>query len=910
MRGVLALAVSMVVAEGAVNLPPVTEIPFQKFVLKNGLTLIVHEDHKAPIVAVNVWYHVGSKNEKRGKTGFAHLFEHLMFNGSENFNDDFFKALEKVGATGVNGTTAEDRTNYFEEAPANTLDFLLWLESDRMGHFANAISQARLDEQRGVVQNEKRQGENEPYGRVWDVMTPALFPANHPYSWTVIGSMEDLNAASLPDVKEWFATYYGAANAVLVIAGDVETEKVSKAVEKYFGDIPSGPPIAKFQQWIAKRTGTQRQMMQDRVPQARLIREWNVPAFGAEESAYLDVVSSLLTSGKNSRLYKRLVYSDQIANQVSAYNDSKEISGMFVIEATARPGEDPHKMEAALNEELGRLLKDGPTKAELEQVKMEIISGFLRGTERLGGFGGKSDLLAQGEVYAGDPNFFKKYQTWIKDATMKQVQAAAVKWLSDGDFNLEVHPFPSFATAKSEVDRSKLPTIGEVPDAKFPELHRAELGNGLKIIVAERHSVPIVTAALVLDAGTAADTAETAGLARLSMRMLEEGTKELSSLELNDRLRRLGASVNGGATLDICTVSFSALKVNLDESLDLFADVALHPAFPEAELARLKKLQVDGIQREKAEPFPMALRVLPKLLYGEGHAYSLPLTGSGTEASVKSLTREQVKKFYETWFKPNHATMIVVGDTTPAEIKPKLEKRFGGWDRGETPVKNVATVAGPAKSVVYLMDRPDSIQSLIFAGDLTVPRKNPDEPAIGLMNAVLGGEFTSRINMNLREDKHWSYGAGSFINNARGQRPFVAYAPVQSDKTKEAMAELRKELTGIVKDAPIKQEEFATMKKKEVLELTGRWQTIGAVRGSIGEIVNYGLPDDYFQTYSSTVKALDLATVQKSAEKVVNPEKMTWVVIGDLAKIEAGIRESGLGEIKYIDADGKLIEKR
>jgi zinc protease len=899
-----------VTVQAAVNLPPVIEIPYKRFVLKNGLTLIVHEDHKAPIVAVNVWYHVGSKNEKRGRTGFAHLFEHLMFNGSENFNDDFFKALDKVGATGYNGTTSEDRTNYFEEAPANALDVLLWLESDRMGHFANAISQARLDEQRGVVQNEKRQGENAPYGLAYDLITKASYPSHHPYSWTVIGSMEDLNAASLADVKEWFATYYGPANAVLTIAGDVKAEEALAAVEKNFGDIPSGPPVSKFQEWVAKRTGTQREIMQDRVPQAKLYKTWNVTRYGTEEAAMLDIFAALLTSGKNSRLYKRLVYTQQIASDVGAYNYSREIGGMFGIEATARPGEDLKKIEAVVDEEMARLIKEGPSKDELDRVKMETLSGFIRGAERIGGFGGKSDILAESEVFGGSPDFYKTNLMRIRGATGKAVQAAAKKWLTDGDLVLEVRPFPEFTAAKTGVDRSKLPTLGEVPEATFPDLQRAELANGLKIIVAERHSVPVVSLSLVVDAGFASDTADKAGRAQLAMNMLEEGTKELSSLEINDRLRMLGASLNARSDLDVCAVDLSALKTNLDASLDLFSEVVLHPAFPESELGRLKKSQMDNIKQEKVEPNAMAYRVLPRLLYGEGHAYSNPLTGSGTEASVQGLTREDVKNFYETWFKANHATIIVVGDTTLAEIKGKLEKRFAGWDRGEVPTKNIAKVEGPAKAAVYLMDRPGSIQSTIIAGLLTVPRNNPDEAAIILMNRLLGGEFSSRINMNLREDKHWSYGSRSAVRGARGQRPFFVQAPVQSDKTKEAIEEVRMELNGILKDHKITEEEFSINKKKQVLELAGRWQTMAAVRQSIGEIVTYGLPEDYYKTYSARVKALELAKVQAAAEMVVKPERLTWVIVGDLAKIEPGIRELNLGEVHYVDGDGKVIERK
>jgi zinc protease len=891
------------------NLPKTIDISYKKFVLKNGLTLIVHEDHKAPIVAVNVWYHVGSKNERPGRTGFAHLFEHLMFQGSENFNDDFFKALDKIGATGYNGTTSEDRTNYFEDAPKNALDIVLWLESDRMGHFANAISQERLDEQRGVVQNEKRQGENQPYGKVEELITRATYPANHPYSWTVIGSMEDLNAASLADVKEWFGTRYGAANAVLVVAGDIDAEEAHQKVEKYFGDIPSGPPVSHFEQWIAKRTGSQREITQDRVPQARLYKVWNVPEFRSEDADYLDLLASLLTSGKTSRLYNRLVYKEQIASGVSAFVDAREIAGQFQIVATARPGEDLAKLEQMLNDELARLIKEGPTEEELERVKVEHLSSFIRGAERIGGFGGTSDILAQNEVFAGNPDYYKVSLQRLREATPEKVRSIAQKWLSDGVYNLEVHPFPQFATAKSDVDRSKLPKLGEVPDAKFPELQRAELKNGLKIILAERHTIPVVTFNLVLDAGYASDSLDIPGTAKLAMNMLDEGTRNLNTLEISDQLQKLGAHLSTGSDLDTSSIYLSALKANLEKSLDLYSEVILHPSFPASELDRLRKMQIDAIQREKVQPNSMALRVLPQLLYGQGHAYANPFTGSGTEASVKSIDREQVQKFYDTWFKPNHGTVIVVGDTTLDEIRPKLEKLFGEWQSGDIPKKNIAKVADQSSSVIYLMDRPGSLQSLILAGNLTVPKDNPIEVPIQSMNSVIGGEFTSRLNMNLREDKHWSYGVSTIIVGARGQRPFIAFAPVQTDKTKESMSEIQKELKAVLKDHPLTDEELAKTKNQQVLELAGKWETMGAVSGSIDEIVRYGLPDDYFNTYTQKVKTLELDNLRNAAETVIHPDRMIWVVVGDLAKIESGVRELNLGEVRYIDADGKLIQR-
>lgn len=884
------------------------DIPYTKFVLDNGLTLIVHEDHKAPIVAVNVWYHVGSKNEKPGKTGFAHLFEHLMFNGSENFNDDYFQAMERIGATDLNGTTNEDRTNYFQNVPTSALDIALWMESDRMGHLLGAINQAKLDEQRGVVQNEKRQGENQPYGKVWELIAKGTYPAGHPYSWTVIGSMEDLNAASLEDVHEWFKTYYGPNNAVLVIAGDVNTQEVYEKVKKYFGDIPPGPPIAKHQTWIAKMTGTKRQIMEDRVPQARIYKVWNIPQWGTEDLTYLDLVSDVLGSGKTSRLYKRLVYDEQICTSVQVYASPGEIGSQFMIVATAKPGIDLKKVEASLDDEMNKFLKEGPTEKELERVKTEFEASFIRGIERIGGFGGKSDLLAQNQVFGGNPDYYKKVLSWVRNASTKNLKEVANTWLSDGVYILEVHPYPELKTSKSDVDRSKLPDQGTPPEIKFPDLQKAQLKNGLKIILAERHSIPVVNFNLIVDAGYAADQFSLPGTSKLTMEMIDEGTKKRTALQISEELALLGASLGSGSDLDVSFVSLSALKNKLDESLDIFADVILNPSFPEEDFNRLKAQTIAAIQREKVTPTSMALRVFPRILFGENHAYGNPMTGSGTEETVNKITKEDLIKYHQTWFKPNNSTLVIVGDITMEEILPKLEKLFDGWKPGNVPVKNISEVNHKEKPLIYILDRPGSLQSVIFAGHIAPPSNDPDDIAIEMMNTIFGGAFTSRINMNLREDKHWSYGASSFLMGARGQRPFVVYASVQTDKTKESMIEIKKELEQIVTTKPPTEEELNKNKQNEILALPGSWETMRSILGSLVTMVKYNLPDDYYKNYPTRLRSLNLDDIKRATNKVIKPERLVWVVVGDRAKIENGIKDLNFGEIHFVDSDGNLIQ--
>jgi zinc protease len=894
-------------AASSVNIP-IPDIKYTKFVLKNGLTVLVHEDHKAPIVAVNTWYHVGSKNEKPGKTGFAHLFEHLMFSGSENFNQVYLPAMERIGTTNLNGTTNNDRTNYFENAPTSMLDYVLFAESDRMGHLLGVLDQKKLDLQRGVVQNEKRQGENEPYGVTEELIVENTYPVGHPYSWTVIGKMQDLDAASMSDVQEWFKTYYGPNNTTVVIAGDITPEVARQKVEKYYGEIPAGPPIAKQEAWIAKRAGTHRGTVQDRVPQARVYRIWNTPEFGSPEAAQLDLVAQLLGRGKTSRLYKRLVYKDQTATTATASNDANEIGGQFDFTITAKPGTELAKIEQAANDELQAFLKNGPTEAELQLAKTQIFGNYARIVERIGGFGGKSDVLARCQTYTGNPDCYKVYLERIRAATPASVKQAAKDWLSDGDYILDVQPYPSNLAASAKLDRSKEPALGAPMSLSLPPMQKATLSNGLKVVLAERHGAPVVNFSLMVDSGYSADPASAPGTASFSQRMLEEGTPTRDSLKIGEELESLSANFNAGANLDWSVVSLNTLKINMDKALDIYADLVLNPAYPDNEFKRLQKERIAAIRREKVQPQQMALRVVPQLIYGKGHAYAVPFTGSGTEASVGAMTREDLLKWHQTWFKPNNATLLIVGDTTLAEMKPRLEKLFAGWKPGDVPKKNVAQVNQPGKTEVYLIDRPGSGQSMIFGAQLGPPRNSPDAIPLQLVNDIFGGNFSSRINMNLREDKHWSYGVFSFLPNARGQRPYLSLSPVQTDKTKESLAELVKEYQGVTGTRPISDKELKDEQSNATLALPGQFETVQQLAGAYSQILQYGLPEDYFDTFTQKATSLTADAANATAKKFIQPEHLVWVVVGDMSKVEAGIRELNLGEVHKIDVDGNAVQ--
>ncbi len=888
------------------------ELPFEQFTLDNGLRVVVHEDRKAPIVALSVWYHVGSKDEQPGKTGFAHLFEHLMFNGTENYNDEYFKPFEQVGATGMNGTTWFDRTNYFETVPTPALEMALWMESDRMGHLLGAIDQNKLDEQRGVVQNEKRQGDNQPYGRTEYRVLAGLFPEGHPYRWSPIGSMADLNAASLDDVREWFKTYYGTANAVLVLAGDIDAASARPLIEKYFADIPAGPPLSRLQAAVPDLPHDVNETMYDRVAQTRILRYWAVPGRSTPDAALLSLAAQVLGGSKTSLLYHELVEKTQLATQVSASVESHELASQFAIDVLLKPGSDERQVNDTIDAVLERFLDRGPERDALRRAQTGVEASFIRGLEVVGGFRGKASILAEGLLYAGDPAFYPQtWLGWIVQADPKGVQRTARRWLDRPQYRLAVRPFPEYRTAAAGADRSRLPETGEMPDLTFPEIERARLSNGIEVLFARRTAVPVVQIAALFDAGYAADDVERSGLAGFAMAMLDEGTTTLSGRELAMRAEALGAVIASGSSLDTSSITLSALQDHLGPSLDLFADVARHPAFNPEDLERERGILLARIEQEKSSPVSSALRLLPPLLYGAGHPYAIPLTGSGTVAAVQSFSRDDLIAFHRRWIRPDLATLFAAGDTTLAELLPLLESRFGDWEipAAPPPVKRFSHPAPAAGNTLYLLDKPDSPQSLILAGQLSTPSGGDEEIAIDTMNEIIGGSFTSRINMNLREEKSWAYGAYTFLLDAKNERPLLIYAPVQTDRSGDSIAEIKRELDEYLTTRPATGDELVKVVNNNVNSLPGRFETAQAVLGAMQSNRLYGRPDDYVTTLAERYRRLDLATVRQTAAATLKPAELVWVVIGDAAKIAPQLTGAGFTEIIRIDAEGRALDK-
>jgi predicted Zn-dependent peptidase len=939
-RGVLALALTAALgggfypADAAAKTTAGTEvdIPYQEFTLANGLRVIVHTDRKAPIVAVNIWYHVGSKDEPAGRTGFAHLFEHLMFNGSENHTGEYFDPFELAGATDMNGTTNSDRTNYFENVPTTALDMALWMESDRMGHLLGAIDQKTLDEQRGVVQNEKRQGENQPYGQVWDELGKKMYPVGHPYHHSTIGSMADLNAASLEDVKNWFRTWYGPNNAVLVLAGDIDLATAKEKVTRYFGDIPATPTMAQPKIDVARHDTSTRETMTDKVPQARIYRVWNIAEYGQRDVDRLQLLAQVLGGSKSSRLDTRLVHEDKLADNVSAQVSQSQLGSNFIITADVKQGVDPAKVEAIIGEELSKLLASGPTAVETEQARTVFKASVIRGIERIGGFGGKADALAECTIYTGNPGCFRDSLKTFDTATAAELQAAGKRWLATGDHTLVVLPgtrqeiaedpavtpapmtLPAvdakYQTVATGVDRSTgVPSVEQFPDLKFPSVQRATLSNGTKVILAERHDVPVVQMNMLFGGGFASDNGAKLGTASFSMGMLDEGAGDLDALAFGNRAESLGANVGASASLDGGGAYLSALKEKIEPSLALYAQMLRQPRFDQKEIDRVKAQWIAGIAQEKARPNGAALRVMPPLLYGAGHPYAIPFSGTGTESSIGSLTRDDLVAYHDKYVRPENATLVVVGDTTLKELTPKLEKAFAGW-KGVGDASTAATVADvalPVKPRVFLIDQPGAIQANIYVGQLMPSTKDAGATRLEIANAVLGGEFSSRLNMNLREDKHWAYGAYSFLQNAIGERPWLAFAPVQIDKTTESLKEMSREINDYASGkTPATPAEVSKIQATEIRGLPGSFETANAVMGSLAGNVRYDRPDDYVTRRATEIKALTPAQVADAA-KAIEPNALTWVVVGDLSKIEKQVRALGLGEVSVVDADGKPV---
>ena len=893
------------------------DIPHSDFTLKNGLRVIVHTDRKAPIVAVSVWYHIGSKDEPAGKTGFAHLFEHLMFYGSENNDQVFFKKLEDVGATDSNGTTWFDRTNYFENMPTPALPLALYLESDRMGHLLGAVTQTKLDAQRAVVQNEKRQRENNPFGLTGYATLAALFPDGHPYRHSTIGSMADLDAASLADVHGWFRANYGPNNAVLVLAGDIDVPTAKTLVEKYFGDIPAGPPVKRYDAPVPVAGPVRHETLYDQVPAPRLSFNWVVPGVNDPATPLIDIAAIILAGGDSSRLYNDLVRDKKLAVAVSGNVQDFEKISFLGIDVDVAPGVDPAAVETEVRAVVAKFLKDGPTPDEVSRVATRAVAGTIRGLETVGGFGGKAVTLAEGAVYSNDPDFYKielaRYaaatpatvvtatRTWVKGGYVQTVlpgarPAAETSKLQAAQGSAPAGTVSTAVPAVTRVARLPEPAVGPSPDLTFPAIERTMLANGMKVELARRTTVPVVKVMLSFNAGFGADDRAKLGLMGMTLALLDEGAGTLTGPQIAEAKERLGANIGGGGSIDRARLTLDALKTNLPASLDLLADIAERPAFPASEIERVRGQLLQGVAQEQADPGQSARRLLPVLLYGKGHPYGVPGTGSGTTEGLKAVTRADLLNWHKRWIRPDNGQIFVVGDITMAELKPLLEVRFGTWKADPAVAKgSIAFTAPPAPPAprIILIDRPNSPQSYIRGGVILPVKGVDDTLALRAAADLLGGLSTSRLSMDIRETKGWAYGVGSPVNEAVDRLAWLVIAPVQSDRTGETIAAMTADIAAFTGKTPIDQAERDKTINNTILSLPGDFETSGALLGAIEKNAVYRRGDGYYTELSGRLRALTPAQLNAAAQ-LLSTAHMTWVVVGDRKVVEPQLAKLGL----------------
>lgn len=882
-------------------------VPHEKFILSNGLEVILHEDHSLPIVSVNVWYHVGSKDEDVGRTGFAHLFEHMMFEGSGHHKRGYFEPLQKVGAT-VNGSTTSDRTNYWENLPSNYIELALWLEGDRMGFLLEALDQERLDIQRDIVKNERRQSyENRPYGKASLLLQPALFPSPHRYSWPVIGSQEDLERASLDDVKGFFKRYYAPSNASLAVGGDITFDEVMRLVERHFGDLPPGPAIDRVSRTDSSLRGEMVLKIRDKVQLPRIYLSWpSCHMFDPSEPA-LDILAMVLADGKSSRLYKSLIYEKQIATDVQVVNHSQEIAGEFQIQVTASPGHTLDDILTVIEEELEVVRTQPPTKYETKRAKNRIESDRARYLERIGGFGGRVDFLNYYNVFAGDPAIINSDMDRIMAVTSDEVVRVARQVLGNDRVRLDVLPEYSFNSAPATIDRSIMPIEAAQKPFAPPCPQRERLDNGLDVLYIEKPGVPMVSTGLYVPAGAITDTPVRPGLAHMTATMLAEGTTTRSSQQIAEEMEFLGTQLDIEVGREYVMVAFESMTSHWAAALDVLADVVKNSIFPMGELDRVRRENITDLNRVGDYPVMIAERAARSLVYGPDSRMGHPVTG--TVASMEVLTQHEIVDHYNAYYGPDRATIIVVGDVKGSDALSKAEFYFGDWasNKLKSPgCERVDVTSSVAPTTIYLADKPGAAQSVVRAGQLTVSRHDPDFYALNLLNYVFGGQPTSRLFMNLREDKGYSYGYYSSIDWALERSMILAGGAVQTEVTQESVVETLKEFADITGGRPVTEEEYNNARDGIFRGFPAGFETQNSLMHQISRLVAFGLPDDYLSTLIAKLESVTLQDIHRAAERALDDSRLSILVVGDCKIIEPGLRDLGL-PIVPVDHEGRSL---
>jgi zinc protease len=901
----------------------IPQIGFEAFTLDNGLDVILSEDHRLPLVAVNLWYHVGPVNEALGRTGFAHLFEHMMFQGSKHVpGDSHFRLLEGVGGSDLNGTTDFDRTNYFATVPANQLELALWLESDRMGYLLDVVDQTKLSNQQDVVRNERRQSvENRPYGIIEEALFHQLFPSVHPYYASVIGSHADIQAAKLEDVKNFFKLYYAPNNASLAIVGDIDPVATRALVEKYFGSLKRGEPVPVINVETPPITSERRAVVQDRVELPRVYMAWITPPIFEVGDAEADITSAVLGEGRSSRLYRSLVYDQQIAQAVSAQQYSLTLGSVFTIEATARPGHTAAELEQAVEAELVRLREAGPEAAEVERARNTIETRIIQRLETLGGFGGVADRLNSYNHYLGTPGYLEQdiaryravtpdsVRTFVQTELRPEARVVVHGVPGEPDLGPPVATPPAASSAQAaggesvnpdEPWRNEPPAAAAAGSLALPTPASFTLANGLTVLVNERPGLPIVSANLLIKTGSGANPVDRPGLANFTATMLSEGTATRTALDIANEAAQLGASLGTGSTMDAIQVTAGSLRRNFPALLDLLADVALHPAFPAEEIERQRASRLASLVQQRESPGAVANAAMFAALYGPAHAYGY--TELGTEAANRAIGRDGLQAFWSQNFVPNNAALVVSGQITTGELRPLVEAAFGAWQPG-TPAEPSLGAPATTPARLVFVDQPGAPQTQLRVASIGVPRSTPEYEPLRVMNEALGGLFSSRINMNLREQHGYTYGASSQFVFRRAAGPFLIASGVRTDVTAPAVEEILKEVRRM-RDTELTPEELRLAKDSLVRSLPSEFETSSRVTGSTAAIFLYDLGLDYYSSYPARLTAVTAGQVQAVARRYLVPESLVVIAAGDREKIAAGLRRLGLGREEVRNADG------
>lgn len=875
-----------------------------RFTLANGLTVIVHTDRSAPLVAINVRYKVGAMNEPAGKSGFAHLYEHLMFSGSENADGDFFGRMKDMGASGVNGGTGNDTTTYFETVPTAGLERALYIESDRMGYLLGAITRHKLDVQRGVVQNEKRQGDNRPYGMVQYAETENLYPADHPYGHTVIGSMADLDAASVDTVKDWFRAHYGPNNAVLTLAGDIDTATARTLAERYFGAIARGPqsvtPPATVPVLPAARTVT----LHDTVPNAVLRRSWPVPGMDGADSGALDLAATILGGSDSSRLVQALVSREKLALAVQVGYAAMAHGGTFGISMVPAPGVDHARLLARVDALLRDFMASGPTRAEIDRA---VTNQALQSLRSMDDVGTQAALLADGQFYGGDPDFLRARLAGMARLSPAQVCAGVSRWLRHPALTVSVVPGarPAYVEAASQpaapmvsaavaaepaatATRAAMPPLAPAAPLQVPTTEHARLANGMMLDYVQRQATPMTEITVALRAGQPAGAP---GVQDLALAIMQQRTALLDSHAFALAKDNLGIAFTAATNEDQTLIDVEAPSANLAGAAGLLGEALAHPGYASDEFARLRQIEVSGAQESEATPNTMARRAMAPLLFGQ-HRYAA--TGGAPSAALATLTPQDLQGFHDAWIRPDLARVFVVSDRPLAEIVATLDRALAPW-QAHGPAGTWSTApATPATPRIVLIDRPGTPQSLIMGGVPTPVNGLADTLPMWVANNGLGEDFLARINMDLREDKHWTYGANGRFRIARDAAPYVVSTSVQADKTGAALAELRTLMADFVTRAPLTQAEFTRAVNGGINEMPGNFASRSSIVAVLSRNARLDRPDDYYARLPDRLRAMTRQEAQAAFQAAVDPARAIWVVVGDAAQVLPQLEGLGL----------------